>query len=76
MIKVTGSNLEVLSKKIMTDAKKVSIKHLKDGKLKGFCKYSFTESTTPETRACAADKLYRAVQNLPKECGEFFATIV
>ena len=76
MIKVTSSNVEALSKKIMTDAKEVSMKHVKNGKLFNVCEYGFTKVSTAESRKCAADKLYKAVNNLPKECGEVFATIV
>ena len=76
MIKVTSSNVEALSKKIMTDAKKVSMKYLKNGKVFGACGYGFTEVSSVESRKCAADKLYNAVKNLPKECGEVFVTVV
>ena len=76
MIKVTSSNLESLSKKIMADAKKVSVKHLKNGKIMGACEYGFTKTSTPESRACAVNKLYNAVNKLPKDSGEVFTTII
>ena len=76
MIKVTNSNVETLSKEIMTNAKKVSMTYLENGKFKGACEYGFTKTSTPESRACAVQKLYHAIEVLPEKCGELFATIV
>ena len=76
MIKVSTSNVENLTKKIMTNAENVSMKYLENGKLKGACEYKFTNLSSPESRASAAKKLDQTLERLPENCGELFTTIV
>lgn len=75
MIKVDRSNVKIFTDKVMTDAKEITLHHFKNGRYKAKSGYKFTDASSQESRACAANKLINAAK-LPEKCGEVFAIII